>query len=155
MGEALSYRIPLPMGDRLLNDRVIEIARSWIGTPYHHQASRKAVGCDCLGLVRGVYRELYGREAEKPPAYDPSWAEISFREDLLGAAERHLKRCDSPQPGGVIVFRMFDRSAAKHCAIAASATRMIHSYDPIGVCETELNDWWKRKAVGFFLFVER
>ena len=36
------------------------IAYSWIGTPYRHQASRKGVGCDCLGLVLGVWRELYG-----------------------------------------------------------------------------------------------
>ena len=28
----------------------------WIGTPYRHQASLKGVGCDCLGLVRGVWR---------------------------------------------------------------------------------------------------
>ena len=37
---------------------VIAEARSWIGTPYRHQASLKGVGCDCLGLVRGVWRAL-------------------------------------------------------------------------------------------------
>ena len=38
--------------------RVLEAATGWIGTPYRHQASQKGVGCDCLGLVRGVWREL-------------------------------------------------------------------------------------------------
>lgn len=39
-------------------EAVIAAARSWLGTPYHHQASRKGVGCDCLGLIRGIWREL-------------------------------------------------------------------------------------------------
>ena len=37
---------------------------SWIGTPYRHQASLKGVGCDCLGLVRGVWRAVIGAEPE-------------------------------------------------------------------------------------------
>ena len=36
----------------------VEIARDWIGTRYEHQASLKGEGADCLGLVRGVWREL-------------------------------------------------------------------------------------------------
>jgi hypothetical protein len=39
---------------------IIAAARSWLGTPYAHQASLKGVGCDCLGLVRGVWREVQG-----------------------------------------------------------------------------------------------
>ena len=52
---------------------VVRIARGWIGTPYHHQASRIGVGTDCLGLVRGVFRELYGQEAEQAPASEHTW----------------------------------------------------------------------------------
>lgn len=29
-------------------------ARSWIGTPFHHQAFVKNLGCDCVGLLMGV-----------------------------------------------------------------------------------------------------
>ena len=36
--------------------RVVAEARMWIGTPYVHQASALGAGCDCLGLVRGVWR---------------------------------------------------------------------------------------------------
>jgi NlpC/P60 family putative phage cell wall peptidase len=49
-----------------LERAVVAEAMDWIGTPYRHQASRKGVGCDCLGLVRGVWRALYGREPEAP-----------------------------------------------------------------------------------------
>lgn len=52
-----------------LPERVVIAARAWIGTPYHHQASLMGVGTDCLGLVRGVWRDIHGRDAEAPPAY--------------------------------------------------------------------------------------
>ena len=69
---------------------IIAEARSWIGTPYRHQASLKGVGCDCLGLVRGVWRTLYGEEPERMPAYSRDWAEASLRETLAEAGTRHL-----------------------------------------------------------------
>ena len=52
-------------------ERVIGAARHWLGTPYHDQASLHGVGCDCLGLVRGVWRGLYGPE---PMAIHPTAA---------------------------------------------------------------------------------
>ena len=65
---------------------IIAEARAWIGTPYRHQASLKGVGCDCLGLVRGVWRALHGGEPERTPAYAPDWAEASGVEALAQAA---------------------------------------------------------------------
>ena len=53
---------------------IIAEARGWIGTPYCHQASLKGAGCDCLGLIRGVWRALYGAEPEAPGPYSPNWA---------------------------------------------------------------------------------
>ena len=66
-------------------DIIVE-ARAWIGTPYRHQASLKGVGCDCLGLVRGVWRELIGDEPQSAPAYSRDWAEASGEESLANAA---------------------------------------------------------------------
>ncbi|MGH8585287.1 MAG: NlpC/P60 family protein [Gammaproteobacteria bacterium] len=36
---------------------VVAVARTWLGTPYHHQASIKGVGADCIGFVKGVALE--------------------------------------------------------------------------------------------------
>lgn len=58
-----------------IGERVACVARGWIGTPYRHQASSKAAGADCLGLLRGVWREIYGDEPEAVPAYTPDWSE--------------------------------------------------------------------------------
>ena len=56
-----------------MRERVLDEARRWIGTPYRHQGTRLGVGCDCLGLVRGVWRALYGAEPETPGPYSPDW----------------------------------------------------------------------------------
>ena len=41
-------------------EAIIAEARSWLGTPWHHQASLKGVGCDCIGFVRGVAKPFVG-----------------------------------------------------------------------------------------------
>jgi NlpC/P60 family putative phage cell wall peptidase len=37
---------------------VVKAARSWIGTPFHHQGRVHGVGCDCVGLLIGVAHAL-------------------------------------------------------------------------------------------------
>ena len=98
---------------------VVTAARSWIGTSYVHQASVKGIGCDCLGLLRGVWRELYGDEPEVAPPYSPDWAEATREETLYGALKRHLVEIDPPDvaPGDVALFRMLPNGPAKHCGI--------------------------------------
>ena len=43
-------------------EEIVRLAREWIGTPYQHQASLKGVGADCLGFLRGVWREAVGED---------------------------------------------------------------------------------------------
>lgn len=41
-----------------MRTEIVAEARSWLGTPFVHQASRRGVGVDCVGLVAGVARAL-------------------------------------------------------------------------------------------------
>lgn len=112
---------------------VVLAARGWLGTPYRHQASVKGVGADCLGLVRGVWREVVGEEPQAVPAYTPDWAEVGGQETLFEAAGRWLEPVSGDrQAGDVLVFRMSPGVPAKHCAIlcdvAGPEPRMIHAY---------------------------
>ena len=52
-----------------LADRLVSEARLWLGTPYVHQMACRGAGCDCLGLVRGVWRGVYGAETKNQQAY--------------------------------------------------------------------------------------
>lgn len=134
---------------------IVDIARSWLGTPYRHQASVKGEGCDCLGLLRGIYRELYSSdEPEKVPPYTPTWYEREDRDPLLAAGKRHLVEVAGDQVaiGDVVVFRMKDGVSAKHCGIMTTSDTMIHAYSNNQVVETNLGDWWKKKIVGVFQF---
>src|SRR5262249_12855861 len=101
-------------------------ARAWIGTPYRHQASAKGAGCDCLGLVRGVWRALYGCEPEMAPPYTPDWAEAHGEETLLDAARRHLAQIEvaAAGPGDVLLFRMRADAPMKHAAILVDSAHI-------------------------------
>lgn len=142
------------MADATTGARAVAIARAWIGTPYHHQASRKGVGADCLGLVRGVYRELLGRDAAAQTNYSRDWGEASGVESMLEGARQYLEETAlaEVQPGDVIVFRLRRGVVAKHAAIAATATTMIHAMEGCDVSEVQLSPWWRRHIAGAFRF---
>lgn len=142
------------MDQPLGRDAIVSEARSWIGTRYRHQASVKGVGCDCLGLVRGVWRACLGAEPEAPPPYAPDWAEAGGDETLAAAALRHLVPvpCDAFDKADVLLFRWRDGCVAKHAAIASSATMMIHAHDGAAVCEVAITPWWRRRLAYAFTF---
>jgi NlpC/P60 family putative phage cell wall peptidase len=138
----------------LTRDDVVAEARAWIGTPYRHQASLKGIGCDCLGLVRGVWRVLLGNEPERAPPYSPDWAEALQRETLAQAAARHLVPvgCDEFQPGDVLLFRWRAHLPAKHMAIVGAPDTMIHAHDGAAVTEVSIAPWWRRRLAYAFRF---
>lgn len=138
-------------------DDIVAEARSWLGTPYRHQASMRGAGTDCLGLIRGVWRSLYGQEPEAVPAYTADWSETTGEEVVLSAASRWLraKPLSSNDIGDVIVFRMRSTGVAKHLGLTASRqgmTSFVHAYTDHGVIETPLSTPWQRKIVGRFEF---
>jgi NlpC/P60 family putative phage cell wall peptidase len=135
--------------------RIVAEARAFIGTPYRHQASLRGVGCDCLGLVRGVWRALHGTEPEAPPAYTSDWAEASDFEALVEAARRHLVELSDPRtfaPGDVLLFRYSARYPAKHAAIATATDLMVHAHDGARVAEVAIAPWWRRRLAFAFAF---
>jgi cell wall-associated NlpC family hydrolase len=42
----------------MTDETLVKQARSWVGTPFKYQGRLKQVGCDCLGLIVGIAREL-------------------------------------------------------------------------------------------------
>lgn len=139
-----------------MNGRVVAIARAWLATPYRHQASVRGEGADCLGLVRGVWRELLGREPEPVPPYQADWAEVGGEETLLAAARRWLteKPVAEAVVGDVLMFRMAAGCPVKHCAILSDTVgtepRMIHAYWGRAVVESWMGVWWRRRLVAVF-----
>ena len=133
---------------------VISVARSWLGTPYHDQASRKGVGCDCLGLARGVWREVVGNEPFPIPPYSRDWGETCPREVLAEGARSMMPEIVVTEtgPGALVLFRMAPRAIAKHVGILTAPDRFIHAYERLGVVEEILTTAWARKIAFAFLF---
>ncbi|PWW02221.1 NlpC/P60 family putative phage cell wall peptidase [Hoeflea marina] len=136
-------------------ERVVAIARLWLGTPYRHQASLRSVGCDCLGLIRGVWAEVTGTPAAEPGPYAPDWAERAGRERLIEAARAHCGE-DLPRsealPGDILVFRWRSGCAAKHAGILSAPGRFIHAYEQAGVVDSPLTPAWSRRVAAVFRF---
>ena len=133
---------------------VIAAARGWVGTPYHDQASLKGVGCDCLGLVRGVRREVVGSEPLPIPPYSRDWGETGTREPLAEPARTVMLEIPVAEitAGALILFRMRAGAVAKHCGMLTAPDRFVHAYERSGVIEEPLTAAWRRRIAFAFLF---
>lgn len=138
--------------------KIVAIAQGWIGTPYAHQASVAGAGADCLGLIRGIWRSLYGTEPEVPPAYTSDWGEFGSAELLMAGAMRHLvpvTQAATLDHGQVLLFRMRPTAVAKHLGVVShggTEPRFIHAYTHHGVVESPLSTPWRNRIVARFRF---
>jgi NlpC/P60 family putative phage cell wall peptidase len=132
---------------------VVAAARRWLGTPYHDQASVLGVGCDCLGLARGVWREVVGPEPFPIPPYSRDWGETGPREVLADGARRMMIEVEPAEagPGALVLFRMRPRAIAKHLGIMANEGSFIHAYERLGVIEEPMTQVWSRRVSFAFL----
>ncbi|GHA29280.1 peptidase [Devosia pacifica] len=127
-------------------DRVVTIARRWLGTPYRHRAATRGAGCDCLGLLRGVWRELYGSEPLVVPPYRVDLRDTEHAGLLQEAAETLLDPADhQPRAGDVVLFQLRRAGVARHCGILVGTDRFIHAQERLGVIEANLGGGWGRR----------
>jgi NlpC/P60 family putative phage cell wall peptidase len=128
----------------------------------------KGAGCDCLGLARGVWREILGAEPGPLPPYSRDWNETSGCEVLFEGAKAHmiavpLAAIDAATAGAevtvatgaFVIFRMQRGAVAKHCGILTGSGTMIHAYGRLGVVEVPFTSAWSRRAAAAFLFPAR
>ena len=149
-----------------MSTRIVSAARGWIGTPYVHQASCRGAGCDCLGLIRGIWRAHCLQEPAPLPPYTMDWSEPQAEERLWQAALCYLraKPLSACEVGDVLLFRMRAGAVAKHLGIQSATgapevpqgqPRFIHAYSGHGVVESTLSTPWARRIVACFEFPER
>lgn len=137
--------------------RVIAVAHTWLGTPYHDQASLKAVGCDCAGLARGIWREVVGDEPKKLPPYSRDWGEVGGRETFAGFVRPLMIEIDpaAAGPGALLLFRMRRGGPAKHCGVLIDDGVFIHALERQGVSSAPYDVSWQRRTAFAFLFPKR
>ena len=127
-------------------NKTIKEARTWIGTPFHHQGRVKSVGVDCAGLIVGVAREL--------GIFDHQFVGYG-REPNNGMLEKELskycERINSIKPGCILLMRF--KTEPQHLAIYTDENTIIHAYQSIGKCiEHTLDEKWNRRIVSCWGF---
>lgn len=142
-------------------DAIVAEARNWIGTPYVHQASSCTQGTDCLGLIRGIWRNCIGPEPQATPNYSSDWGEVSAQEHMLMTAQKWFfeKPVCEGVAGDLVLFRWKNATTVKHAGILTSALshnpKFIHAYEKAGVVETTLGSQWKGRIAACFSFPEK
>lgn len=125
--------------------RVVEEARKWLGTPYHHRASVQGHGCDCAQLLVRAFSGAGLIEYFVPAVYSMDWHLHRSEEKYLAEVEKILHRVsddDTPQylrptqeflPGEVLMFRL--GRTYSHSAMVTEWPRVIHAYAPSRMVE--------------------
>lgn len=132
---------------------VVKEAKTWIGTPYHHQAGIKNVGVDCAMLIFKIAEELHlVNKGEKLPAYTTQWHRHKNEEMLIDMLKKFgCKEIPISQAriGDLYTFR-FGKAAA-HMAIKSDNLRIIHTTQGAGkVVEVYLNGELERRLYKAF-----
>jgi cell wall-associated NlpC family hydrolase len=111
-----------------LQDRVLQEARTWLGTPWHHEADVKAAGVDCAMLLLRVFAAVGAIPAFDPRPYPIDHMMHSGDERFLGWLNQHAAEVTEgdPQAADVIVYRV--GRCYSHGAIVAKWPHIIHAF---------------------------
>ena len=126
---------------------LIDRARYYIGTPYHHQGRNRERGLDCAGLVVVALQDL-GFDVTDLEGY----SRIPNAERLRGIVELNFggsKPTTDIKPGDVLLLRF--STQPQHLAIYTEKNTLIHSYMKKGcVVEQRFSDIWLKRVLGVY-----
>jgi cell wall-associated NlpC family hydrolase len=119
--------------------RVIAEARTWIGTPWHHQARVKGAGVDCVMLLCEVYEAAGVIPHVVPENYPIDIMLHRASQPVVRWLMMFADEVSEPKEADVVVYH-FGRSFS-HAAIYIGGARVIHAFRHAGqVLETGMDD---------------
>jgi NlpC/P60 family putative phage cell wall peptidase len=107
--------------------KIVDEAKSWLRTPYHHQAAIKHIGVDCAMLLIAVYHACGLIPDIDPRPYSPDWMLHREEEKFIGWVEEYGYEVESPKAGDVLVWR-FGRCFSHGGILTDEDGSMIHAY---------------------------
>jgi NlpC/P60 family putative phage cell wall peptidase len=112
---------------------IIDEAKTWLGTRFHHMACVKGAGVDCLHLIYGVYRHVGLVGEIEIPFYRPDQFQHRREETYLEGLLQYGHRVERPEPGDVAIFK-YGR-VFWHAGIVVDWPLLIHAFAERGeVC---------------------
>jgi NlpC/P60 family putative phage cell wall peptidase len=112
-------------------------------------AASKGVGCDCLGLILGVYKDITGITVPFPMRYSPNWTRTAQHGHALLDALHHLGTpAKHPlQAGDILIFALTDGRII-HAGIMVEEGNFIHALADPAIAKVTLSpftDPWARR----------
>lgn len=109
-----------PKKDNTLRGKIIEEAKTWIGTPYLYAHKEKGSGTDCSGMVMVVFEEVTGIKLPRNSAKQDEFCETIKEIDIL--------------PGDLVFFATGkDKNKVSHVGIMVDKETFIHASSSKGV----------------------
>ena len=129
-------------------NRVVEVARSYLGTKFHHQGRRKFIGVDCIGLIACVARELGFEFVDQT-----NYARLPNDGELQAGLEKYLLPCEL-KVGAVALFKLDQEP--QHVGIVSdygNGFGLMHAYlQARKVVEHSLDEFWMKRLVTCYAF---
>lgn len=129
----------------MLGAKIVAEARTWIGTPWHHQGCVKGVGVDCIGLVKNVFETVTGLCVDVETNYH-RMPPVGRESRILEGLSKYATEVDKSklQPGDVLLFH-FLSGLSNHVGIFSGDGQFIHAWLDVGkVVEMPLAGAWER-----------
>lgn len=126
-----------------LTSRMIELARSCVGTKFHHHGRVPHAGMDCAGLLIWTLRSVGVHVDDEPYGLSPDPVLLS----------KKMEACLTPttvmRPGTFALIWIGTPSNTTHCGLIAEHT-IIHALQVYGVCEHSLVSPWTDRISRMF-----
>ena len=130
--------------------RVIEVARSWLGTTWMHGQRVKGIGVDCVGFLFAVASEC-GYDLPPLPS---NYERIALKDSIREYLNTNLIAYPDIVSEAVLLFQYSGFN--NHVAIATSTNSIIHaSYTHQKVVEHPLDGVWLRTLKGVWIYPEK
>jgi cell wall-associated NlpC family hydrolase len=116
----------VPLSQAYARAKVLEEARSWLRTPFHHEGRVKGAGVDCAMLLAEVY-EIAGQIARVVPEHYPhDWHCHRSEEKFLAWLLQLAKEVETPLPADIALFHI--GRTWSHGAIVVDWPMVIHAW---------------------------
>jgi cell wall-associated NlpC family hydrolase len=134
---------------KIKGTEIVETARQYVGTKYHHQARLRFHGLDCIGLLVVTAQDL------GIPIKDvTNYRRIPDGKSLIANLDAQLEKTDEMLPGYILVFWINKETRPQHIAIY-TGDGIIHTHAGVGrVIETDLSKAWRDKIHSVYSFKE-
>jgi cell wall-associated NlpC family hydrolase len=120
---------------------LIEVARSWLNTPWQHNQKTKGIGVDCVNFLNAIANESGVIIEEIPEHYGRVATDNNIEEYL----ERNFKKKPTKdiEKNNIILYAF--SGYKNHVALATSNNTIIHANSRVGkVVEHNIDGVWLR-----------